>query len=98
METHPLYQKVKALLEEVQPMLGLHGGSIELVNITPDNVVELRFLGACVGCKAADITLEYGLKELLMIRVEEISDVVAVNTEPATHDAPHLPLAFQDRG
>jgi len=90
--SHPLTKPVLAVLAEVQPMLGLHGGSIELVNITPDNIVQLRFVGACVGCAAADITLEYGLKEMLMIRIEEIEDVVAVNAEPVTHDAPAIPL------
>lgn len=94
MEQSSLHTRVAALLAEVQPALGLHGGAIELVSITPENVVELRFKGACVGCAAADITLEYGLKELLMIRCEDIADVVAVNTEPITHQAPGLsPLA-----
>lgn len=88
-----LRERVETVLAEVQPMLGLHGGAIELVNITPDNVVELRFKGACVGCAAADITLEYGLKEMLMIKCEDITDVVSVNSEPVTHDAPSLPLS-----
>jgi len=86
----PLFTRVEALLAEVQPVLGLHGGAIELVGVSPENVVELRFKGACVGCGAADVTLEYGLKELLMIRCEEIVDVIAVNNEPVTHAAPGL--------
>lgn len=89
---HPLWESVSALITEVQPVLGLHGGSLELVSISPENVVSVRFKGACVGCAAADITLEYGLKEYLMMRVEEIEDVVAVNTEPITHAAPAIPF------
>lgn len=88
-----LYKQVEKVIKEVQPALGLHGGSIELVNITPDNVVELRFEGACVGCVAADMTLEYGLKEMIMLRVEDVSDVIAVNKEPITHDVPNIQLA-----
>jgi Fe-S cluster biogenesis protein NfuA len=83
-----LEKKVQKVLDDVQPMLGLHGGSIELVNITPERVVELRFNGACVGCAAADYTLEHGLKEMLMLQIDEVEDVVAVNTEPVTHLAP----------
>jgi Fe-S cluster biogenesis protein NfuA len=86
--THPLQPRVTALLSQVEPMLGLHGGSVELVEITPDNVVRLRFQGACVGCAAADYTLEHGLKELLMLQIEEVEDVEAVNTEPITHGPP----------
>jgi Fe-S cluster biogenesis protein NfuA len=89
-----LHARVTELLAQVQPVLGLHGGALELVGITPDNVVEIRFKGACVGCAAADITLEYGLKEMLMIKCEEITDVVAVNDEPVTHAAPQIPLNY----
>ncbi|CAN5123097.1 hypothetical protein BH11PAT4_BH11PAT4_0500 [soil metagenome] len=88
MQETSLTGRINALITQIQPALGLHGGSIELVNITPENVVELRFKGACVGCAAADLTLEYGLKEMLMMQIEEIEDVVAVNTEPVTHAAP----------
>lgn len=92
MQKHPLYDRVEAIIKEVQPVLGLHGGSIELVEISEDNIAALRFKGACVGCAAADLTLEYGLKEMLLMRVEELEDVIAVNTEPVTHEAPKIPL------
>jgi Fe-S cluster biogenesis protein NfuA len=94
MSTHPLWSKVEKIIKDVQPVLGLHGGSIELIAISPDNVVSLKFKGACVGCAAADLTLEYGLKEMLMMQVEEITDVIAVNTEPVTHAAPATPLPY----
>lgn len=85
-----LAQRVEQALVEIRPALGLHGGSIELVGITPEKIVQLRFQGACVGCIAADSTLEHGLKEMLMIQIEEIEDVVSVNSEPKTH----LPPAY----
>ncbi len=89
--------QVQAILDEVAPVLGMHGGSIELVEVTPDNVVRLRFKGACVGCSAAELTLEYGLKEMIMMRLEDVTDVEAVNSEPITHDAPS-PLFFNAQG
>jgi Fe-S cluster biogenesis protein NfuA len=92
MPTPSLETRVQSLLDEVAPILGLHGGSIELVEITPERVVMLRFKGACVGCAAADITLEFGLKEMLLMRIEEIEDVMAVNDEAVTHQAPAIPL------
>lgn len=90
MKKSALWRKIEKILEDVQPALGMHGGSIELVNIRPEKVVELRFKGACVGCSAADRTLEYGLREMLMIQLEEIQDVVAVNRQPTTHLPPHF--------
>ena len=94
---HPLWDRVQKVIVDVQPMLGLHGGSIEVVSISDDNIVALRFKGACVGCAAADLTLEYGLKELLMMQIEEVEDVIAVNDEPITHDAPPIPLPYAQR-
>jgi Fe-S cluster biogenesis protein NfuA len=92
-----LETQVRAALDEVQPMLGLHGGAIELVEITPDNIVRVRFKGACEGCMAADYTLEYGLKEYLLMKIEGIEDVEAVNDEPKTHMPPSIPLTMPAR-
>ena len=92
MPTPSLETRLEAAIAEIQPMLGMHGGSIEVVEITPEKVVKLRFKGACVGCLAADYTLEYGLKEYLLMQIEDIEDVVAVNDEPLTHLPPSTPL------
>ena len=94
MTQNSLWKKVSTIIKQVQPVLGLHGGSLELVAISPENVVSIRFKGACIGCAAADLTLEYGLKEMLMMQVEEITDVIAVNDEPVTHEAPSIPLPY----
>jgi Fe/S biogenesis protein NfuA len=94
MLVHPLKEKIDSVIKQVQPVLGLHGGSIKVVDISEDNVVSILFQGACVGCAAADLTLEYGLKEMLMMQVEEITDVIAVNTEPVTHSAPSVALPY----
>lgn len=74
-----LRDRILNALREAEPALGLHGGGVELVDVTDDNVAILRFTGACVGCIAADMTLEYGLRELLLLRIEELSDVIAVD-------------------
>jgi Fe-S cluster biogenesis protein NfuA len=95
--TTTLKERLEKIITDVQPTLGLHGGSIELVGITPENVVELRFKGACVGCAAADMTLEYGLKEMIMIAEDEVQDVIAVNDEPVTHQAPKIPYALDKK-
>ena len=93
MTTLTLEQRVLQVIAEVQPMLGLHGGGLELIEITPEKVVRVRFNGACEGCMAADYTLEYGLKEYLLLKIEEIEDVEAVNDEPKTHMPPAIPLS-----
>ena len=77
-EATDIESRVLAVLSEAEPALGLHGGGVELVGISPEGVVSVRFTGACSGCFAADMTLEYGLRELLLLRIEELTDVIAV--------------------
>ena len=41
---------VKQSIEEIKPFLRRDGGDIEFVELTPDNIVKVRFKGACHGC------------------------------------------------
>ncbi len=96
MQPQEFQEKVQAVLDKALPLLGLHGGGIELVKIE-NGEVYLRFLGACIGCAAANYTLEHGIKEMLMLEIEEVEDVLAVNDEPITHAAPGLsPVASRN--
>jgi len=86
-----LESEIKASIAEISPQLGVHGGSLEFVSYDPETrVLAIRFLGACEGCMAAEYTLEYGIRELMMIRHIEIDDVIAVNDEPKTHLPPTM--------
>ncbi len=85
---------VNELLQTIAPTLGLHGGSLELVSISEEGVVAIRFAGACIGCAAATYTLDFGIKRYLMLQDARIHDVIAVNDEPITHAAPTIPLPF----
>ena len=44
---HPLdlEARVRNAIEEVKPRLGLHGGSVELLGITPEGRVQLKLKG-----------------------------------------------------
>lgn len=67
----------RILEEKVRPSLLNHGGEIELIGITDENEVHVRFLGACSGCPSAHITLETVVKGILLSECPEIKDVVA---------------------
>ena len=52
----------------------MHGGSIELVDVTVDNgqrTVAVAMKGACRGCPAALITLHQRLEHQLSLRLRE---------------------------
>jgi len=73
-----LQEKVVKALETIRPYLKADGGDIELVNVTEEGIVEVRLLGACVGCPMAQMTLRAGVERSLMREVPGIRRVEAV--------------------
>ena len=63
---------INRALDEVRPMLMEDGGDIELISVSPDGIVEVRFLGACASCSLAIMTLRAGIERTLMLALPEI--------------------------
>jgi len=70
-------EKVEEALKEIRPMLQADGGDVELVDVQ-DGVVKVRLRGACMGCPMATMTLQQGIKRILMEKVPEVKDVIAL--------------------
>ena len=68
---------IQQALDEVRPMIQLHNGDVELVDFK-DNIVFVRFHGACVGCPISTYTLKLGIEQKLKERVPSIKEVRAV--------------------
>ncbi len=69
-----LYERVEAALETVRPSLASHGGDAEVVSVE-GNRAEIRFLGACDGCPASQLTFYAGVKKAIQEHVPEITEV-----------------------
>ena len=67
------------ILDTVRPYLQNDGGDVEFIEITEDNIVKVRLLGACHGCPMSLMTLRAGIERLLMNQIPEIKRVEAVN-------------------
>ncbi|MBR4617759.1 MAG: NifU family protein [Bacilli bacterium] len=50
------------------------GGGIEFVKYE-DNIVYVKFSGACIDCGMIDVTLKDGIEELLINEIPEIKEV-----------------------
>jgi Fe-S cluster biogenesis protein NfuA len=74
-----LYKKVNDALESIRPYLKADGGNVELVRVTDDGIVEVKLLGACVGCPMSQMTLRAGVERALIREVPGIRRVEAVN-------------------
>ncbi|MBN2036445.1 MAG: NifU family protein [Chitinispirillaceae bacterium] len=71
-------EKVQAVIDEIRPNLQADGGDIELVDVTPEGVVQVRLQGACSGCPGATMTLKMGVERILKNRIPEVKEVERV--------------------
>ena len=67
------YDKEK-VLEKIRPYIQRDGGDVVLDHIE-NNIVYVRFLGACVGCMAIEDTFYGGIRDLLLEEIPELEDV-----------------------
>jgi Fe-S cluster biogenesis protein NfuA len=65
-------------IEELRPYLHNDGGDMELVEITKDNRVIVKLLGACESCSVSSVTIKAGLEENLKILAPQIKGVEAL--------------------
>lgn len=68
----------KVINEDVQPLLASHGGGVELIDVTPDNIVQVKLAGACGGCPGAQATLRNVVEQAIRAKVPGIAGVEAV--------------------
>lgn len=73
-----LPQRVERILNLIRPAVQSDGGDLELVDVTPEGVVQIRLHGACVGCPSASMTLQMGIERNLKANIPEIRGVEAV--------------------
>ena len=72
------HDRVQAVIDLIRPAVQADGGDIELVGVTDDGVVQVRFHGACNGCPSSNLTLHMGIERNLKDQVPQVTRVVAV--------------------
>jgi Fe-S cluster biogenesis protein NfuA len=74
-----LIERVEEALQTVRPHLIVDGGNVELVEITDDMRVLIRWVGMCESCSMSAMTLKAGINEAIRSKVPEIVSVEATN-------------------
>ncbi|HMS98498.1 MAG TPA: NifU family protein [Saprospiraceae bacterium] len=74
-----LFNKVNQALEDIRPHLAVDGGNIELIEITDDLTVRVKWLGNCEFCSMSTMTMKAGVEQAIRSRVPEIKNVEAIN-------------------
>ena len=70
-------KKIEEALMEIRPSLQADGGDVEFVDFV-DGVVKVKLKGACAGCAFSQMTLAYGIENILKERFPEVKKVEAV--------------------
>jgi Fe/S biogenesis protein NfuA len=72
----PVAQKVQEVIDtKVLPVVGSHGGWVELDRIDGDTAY-VHLGGGCQGCSSATFTLKQGIESVITAEVEEIDHVI----------------------
>jgi Fe-S cluster biogenesis protein NfuA len=74
-----LNERVEAALDTIRPHLRVDGGDVELVEVTNDMYVKIRWMGMCESCSMSGMTLRAGIQEAIQSKIPEIVGVEAVN-------------------
>lgn len=61
-----LFERIQRCIDEkIRPFIQMDGGEIELVELTPQKILKVRLHGACHGCSASSMTLQFGVQNAL---------------------------------
>ena len=101
---HPLdlETRVRQAIEDVKPRLGLHGGSVDLLGVTPEGRVQLKLQGNCHECPSSRLTLRFSIEEALYAAAPDLTglDVEGLPDEQPLEAAakltPPAPPKFTD--
>jgi Fe-S cluster biogenesis protein NfuA len=74
-------RKVENVIDQIRPYLQQDGGDIEFIELTDDNIVNVKLLGACGTCPYSTMTLKNGVETAMKKAIPEIKSVEAVNLE-----------------
>ena len=74
-----LIERAEEALDDVRPHLAVDGGNVEIVELTDNLVLKIRWLGNCHNCSMSSLTLKAGIEQSLKQRVPEIHGVEPVN-------------------
>lgn len=78
MKNKELFEKVSKVIDQVRPYLQQDGGDVELIEVTDDNIVKVKLVGACGCCPHSLYTLKNGIELMVKREIPEIKEVVNI--------------------
>ena len=72
-------QKIDEALNDVRPHLAADGGDVEVVDLTDDMTVKVKWLGNCENCFMSIMTMKAGIEQAIKTKVPEVNQIEAIN-------------------
>ncbi len=76
-----LMQRARTALDSIRPHLKSDGGDVEVVDLTEEMQLQVRWLGMCENCAMNTMTLRAGVEHTVKSQVPEIKGVQAINSK-----------------
>jgi Fe-S cluster biogenesis protein NfuA len=70
----PIEDRVRRALDGVRPLLGSHGGGVEVLGIS-EGTVRLRLEGSCHGCPSSTMTLKNAIERAIHEGVPDVERI-----------------------
>ena len=74
-----LIDKINQALSEIRPFLAIDGGNVEVVEVTDDLIVHVKWLGNCSNCNMSQMTMKAGVERAIKQQLPQIKSVIAIN-------------------
>jgi Fe-S cluster biogenesis protein NfuA len=75
---NPLNEKIEEALNKIRPYLEADGGNVQVIELTEDLVLRVKFMGACSSCSMSAMTFKGGIEDTIRREVPEIVKVGVV--------------------
>lgn len=75
----PLMDEINAALDEIRPHLIVDGGNIEVVELTDEMELKVKWMGNCEFCSMSAMTMKAGVEQAIKQKLPQIKKVTAIN-------------------
>ncbi|MEY4936819.1 MAG: hypothetical protein RIS64_3178 [Bacteroidota bacterium] len=70
--------KADRALDDIRPFLKVDGGNVEVVEITENMILRVRWMGNCQSCSMSAMTMKAGIEQAVRNKLPEIMSVEAI--------------------
>ncbi|HEY9166363.1 MAG TPA: NifU family protein [Candidatus Kryptonia bacterium] len=71
-------RSIQDVLAESNKFLAIDKGAVEYVDLEPDGILRVRFVGSCERCPLKPMTLRAGVERAVLLKVAEVKRVELV--------------------